>query len=307
MYRKLNIKILAIIFTVLLLVVVLTEMADLRKGGRTFRENLVDVNTDEVTAFEISPKVEGNKVIKLIRENDLWFVELDDERYRADQSLPSSMISELNSLKPESVVATGDERHEQYEVTDSLGTRVRLFSGSNLLADLIIGKFSFSQPQKMTSYVRLGDDDVIYGVDGMLGMSFNRDLDSFRDRTVIKSNSSDWNRLVFSYPADSSFTLEKAGEGWTAGGQPADSASVAKYFNSLQNLTDSRFAESKANISATHKLVIEGNNSMEPIEITGYCPGDGSFIIESSHNKGNVFESSELAEKIFISSSELLK
>ena len=307
MYRKLNIKILAIIFSILMIVVVLTEMADSRKGGRTFREELVDVSPDEVTSLEISPKVEGNKVIKLLKENDSWFVESGDKRYRADPSLPSAMINELNSMKPESVVATGDERRVQYEVTDSLGTRVKLFSGNNLLADLIIGKFSFSQPQKMTSYIRLEGDKVIYGVDGMLGMSFNRNVDSFRDRTVIKSNSSDWSRLVYKYPADSSFTLEKAAEGWTVNGQPADSASVAEYFNAIRNLSDSRFAENKTGMSVTHSLLIEGNNDMEKVEINGYYQEDGVFMVESSQNRGNIFESKELAEKIFISSSSLLE
>jgi hypothetical protein len=307
MYRKLNIKILAIIFSILLVVVILTELADSRRGGRTFREDLVEVNPAEVTSLEISPKVEGNKVIKLVKENDLWFVESDDNRYRADQSLPSSMINELNAMKPESVVATGNERHEQYEVTDSLGTRVKLFSGSKMLADIIIGKFSFSQPRKMTSYVRLEGDNVIYGVNGMLGMSFNRNVDSFRDRTVIKSVSSDWSRLVYKYPADSSFTLERTAEGWTVGGEPADSASVAEYFDSIRNLSDSRFAEKKAVVSATHSLVIEGNNDMEKVEITGYHHEDGTFLIESSQNRGSLFESSELADKIFISSSELFE
>ncbi|MDD4756434.1 MAG: DUF4340 domain-containing protein [Prolixibacteraceae bacterium] len=307
MYRKLNIKILAIIFSILMIVVVLTEMADSRKGGRTFREELVDVSPDEVTSLEISPKVEGNKVIKLLKENDSWFVESGDKRYRADPSLPSAMINELNSMKPESVVATGDERRVQYEVTDSLGTRVKLFSGNNLLADLIIGKFSFSQPQKMTSYIRLEGDKVIYGVDGMLGMSFNRNVDSFRDRTVVKSNSSDWSRLVYKYPADSSFTLEKAAEGWTVNGQPADSASVAEYFSAIRNLSDSRFAENKTGMSVTHSLLIEGNNDMEKVEINGYYQEDGVFMVESSQNRGNIFESKELAEKIFISSSSLLE
>ncbi len=308
MYRKLNIKILAIIFSILLGIVVLTELADSRKGGRTFREDLVDVNPEEVTSIEISPKVEGNKVLKLFKENDLWFVESGDKRYRADQSLPSSMINELNTIKPESVVATGEERREQYEVSDSLGTSVKLFGGSELLADLIIGKFSFSQPRKMTSYIRLEGDDVIYGVNGMLGMSFNRDIDSFRDRTVIQSNISDWSRLVYKYPADSSFTLEKSAEGWAVNGQPADSASVAEYFSSIGNLTDSRFTEMTSAIStATHSLVIEGNNNMEKVEVTGYYQENGTFLIESSQNKGTLFESSELAGKIFISPSEFIE
>lgn len=307
MYRKLNIKILALIFSVLLIVVLLTELADSRKGGRTFREDLVDVDAEKVTLLEIKPKVTGGTVIKMYKENDQWMVESDDKKYKADQSAASSLINELNSIKPESVVATNRDRWEQYEVTDSLGTRLKLFEGNQLLADLIIGKFSFSQPRKMTSYVRVEGDEEVYGVNGMLGMSFNRDIDSFRDKTVVNSNSSDWSRLTFSYNADSSFTLEKAAEGWVINGQAADSVSVADYFNSIRNLNNGSFADILPSIQATHKLLIEGNNNMVPLEITGYWQGDGDFVVESSQNKGNMFNSKELAEKIFVSSSEFLE
>jgi len=192
-------------------------------------------------------------------------------------------------------------------VTDSLGTEVKLFSGSNLLADLIIGKFSFSQPQKMTSYVRLKNEKEVYGIDGMIGMSFNRNMNAFRDRTLISSFSSGWSELTFSYPADSSFVLEKTGDNWIIDGQPADSASVAEYLNSVSNLNDSRFADSDAikNLILTHSLVIAGVDGADPVEIKGYFSDEDNFIVESRQNEGNFFNSKELAEKIFVSKQKL--
>lgn len=306
MYRKLDRKVLAGIFVVLLAVVILIEMADLRKGARTFREDLVEVETDKVTSLKVFPKVTGGEIIKITKQDEMWFVESGDVKYNADGSLVTSMISELNRIRPESVVAADDSRWEQYEVTDSLGTRVKLYNGTELLADLIIGKFSFSQPRKMTSYVRLADEKEVYGVDGMLGMSFNRNINSFRDRTVISSVSSDWKKLTFSYPADSSFVLEHAGNDWLINGQTADSASVAEYFSSVSNLRHGQFAESDPAIAVTHKLVIEGNNEMKPIEINGYYVDEENFIIESSQNRGSFFENGDLADKVFVSHKEFI-
>jgi len=307
MYRKLNRKILAAIFVVLLAIVVLVELADFRKGGRTFREDLVEVETDRVTSMEIFPKVTGGEVIRLTRQDEMWFVESGDKRYNADNSLVVSMINELNRARPESVVATDKSRWEQYEVTDSLGTQVKLYSGTELLAGLVIGKFSFSQPRKMTSYVRMADEDEVYGVDGMLGMSFNRNVNSFRDRTVISSSSADWRKLTFLYPADSSFVLGNTGDGWFIGSQPADSASIAEYFSSVSNLDHGQFAEDEPVINVTHNLVIEGNNEMQPIEINGYYVDEENFIVESSQNKGSFFKSKELADKIFVSQDKFIK
>ena len=307
MYRKLNSKILAAVFVVLLVIVILIELADSRQGGRTFREDIVEVETDQVTSLEILPKVTGGELIRLVKEDEMWFAESAGKKYNSDASLVTSMINELNRITPESVVATNKSRWEQYEVTDSLGTSVKLFNGAELLADLIIGKFSFSQPRKMTSYVRLADEDEVYGVDGMLGMSFNRNLNSFRDRTVLSSSSSDWTRLTFSYPADSSFVLEKTGDGWLAGGQPADSASVAEYFSSVSNLSEGQFAENDPSGSPSHKLVIEGNNEMQPLEITGYYQDEDNFITGSSQNLGSFFNSRDLVEKIFVPGTKFIK
>ena len=203
MYRKINIKILAGVFVILLVAAVMVEMIDMRKGSRTFKQDLVEVNADEVTAIEVDAKSAAAKLVILKKENDEWKVEADGKTFRADQAVAGSMISQLNGMKPKSLAASEKDRWDEFEVTDSLGTRVKLFKGNDLLADVIFGKFSFSQPQTMTSYVRLAGENDVYGVDGMLGMSFNRNANSFRDKTVTDSNFSDWNKLTFSYPADS--------------------------------------------------------------------------------------------------------
>ncbi len=307
MYRKINIKILAVIFIVLLVVTVVTEMVDLRKGNRTFKQELVTVNADEITSLEVYAKSAGGKPVTLKKENDTWNVEADGKAYRADQSAPGSMIAQLNEMKAKSLATSDKDRWKEFEVTDSLGTRVKLYNGSNLAADVIFGKFSYSQPQTMTSYVRLAGEDEVYGVDGMMGMSFNRNVDSFRDKTILKSSSSDWTKLTFSYPADSSFTLEKMNDKWMIGNTVADSASVVKYFRSLNRVTSSKFAQAEPAGQPTHHLEIEGNNNMVPLEITGYYNGADDFILGSTQNEGNYFNDKETAEKIFVSTQKLLR
>jgi hypothetical protein len=307
MYRRINIRQLLVVFAVLLAIVVLAEWIDSRKGNRTFRKELVEVNTEDISSIEIFPKVAGGEKIRLFRENEQWMVESGIQKYIADGTVAGSLLNDLTRATPESVVAAGKERWENFEVTDSLGTRVKLYKGSELMADVIIGKFTFSQQRKMTSYVRLAGEKEVYGVDGMLGMSFNRNLNAFRNRSVIRSTSSDWKRLVFSYPADSSFTLEKTAENWSINSQPADSTAVADYFSDIRNLTDGRFAENEPAITATHQLRIEGDNQMEAIEIKGFYLDENNFILESSQNRGNFFNSPELAEKIFVSPSRFLE
>lgn len=306
MFRKVTINLLAVVFVVLLAVVVLVQVIDSQKGNRTFKSDLVEVVAEDVNILELYPKAAGGKLIKLIKQNEEWKVESEGKTFNADQSIPGRMISELNNMKPKSVAATSKERWEQFEVTDSLGTRVKLFNGPDLLADVIIGKFSFSQPRNMTSYIRLTEDKEVYGVEGMLGMSFNRNLDSFRDRTVIKSNKNDWIKLSFSYPADSSFVLEKKGEKWMIGEMETDSASVVQYFNAIANLNEGSFTSEKPVIAPTHRLTIEGNNMMQKIEITGYFESEEKFVLESNLNPNTFFDNSVTSKKVFVSVMEFL-
>jgi len=287
--------------------VVLVEMMDAKKGNRTFKNDLVEVVADEVSSIELYPKAANGNLIKLFRENDMWKVESEGKKYNADQSTAGRMISELNNMKTKSVVATKKESWEKFEVTDSLGTQVKLLKGTEILADVVIGKFSFSQPRNMTSYIRLSDDKEVYGVDGMLGMSFNRNLNSFRDRTIIKSNKTDWTKLTFSYPADSSFVLEKKGEKWMIGDMETDSAAVVNYFNSITNLSDGSFAEQKPVAAATHKLTIEGNNGMQKVEINGYFSDEDNFVLESNLNPDTYFNNKETANKVFVSVMKLIE
>jgi len=55
-------------------------------------------------------------------------------------------------------------------------------------------------------------------VAGSLSMNVNRNIDSYRSHIVVEGNKTDWSKLEFTYPADSSFFLEKQSEGkWHIG------------------------------------------------------------------------------------------
>jgi hypothetical protein len=306
MFRKINNKLLAIVFIALIALVVMFELIDSKKGNRTFKNNLVNVNVENITTIELYPKAANGNLIKIYRENDSWKVESNGEKYNADGSTAIRLISQLNELNTKSVAATSKERWKQFEVTDSLGTRVKLLNGDKIETDVVIGKFSYSQPRNTTSYVRLNNEKEVYGVEGMLAMSFNRDINAFRDRTIIKSNKNDWTKLTFAYPADSSFVLEKKGEKWMIGDITADSALVAQYFTRIANLSDGSFVKDKPKIAATHWLTIEGNNMMQKIEIAGYYTDNENFVLESNLNPDTWINNKSTAEKAFVPMTSLL-
>lgn len=310
MFRKINQKIILILFVVLLALVIGVFIIDKQKNERTFKDDLVEVNADEVNQILLYPRSERGKEVKLEKENDVWLVINNGKKYPAEESAAASIISELNRATPESVASTSKERWKQYEVTDSLGTKVILKTKADkTLAELYVGKITFSQQRKATSFVRLADDKVVYGVAGYLAMSFNRDADSYRDKTVLKVKKKDVVKLSLTTPEDGTFELTKGDKNWMIGSEPADSAAVDKFLSEIQDLKHSKFSNQnieEGNISV-YKLEIDGNN-MQQIKLTADSFGEEMLLLTSSQNNGNIFEiDDELKNKLFPSKNTFLK
>jgi hypothetical protein len=290
---------------VMLVLFVMVKMLDSRKGERTFPEALVQVDAESVTRIALFPRILRGQSVDLIKDGDRWIVESEGNKYNANPSIPGSMIAELTGMKLLNLAGKEKEQWEFYEVTEPLGTRVQLYADSEKVSDILIGKFTY-QTQRITSYVRLADKKEVYGVEGFLPMTFNREVKAFRDQTVLKSDKNNWSKLSFTYAEEPSFVLARSHDQWMVDNQPADSAAVAEYLSGIATLTHSAFTDRKPEGNPTYSLVIEGNNRMTPIRLEGFMQGEQEAILTTSQNKGSYFNYPEMIEKIFISRDALL-
>lgn len=307
-----------IVLVVLLAVWGIIKIKENKQGDRSFKAHVVEVDTALVSHISITPKGKTESV-ELAKQGNNWMLNLGKKMVQADQGMATDLLSQVMELKPKRVAATTKSKWTEYEVDDSLGTRIKLFSGKKVLADFVLGKFSYSQGQGanpyqqrnviMTSYIRPFNEETVYAVDGYLSMMFNRDKSAFRNSMVVNSKPENWNKLVFSYPADSSFTLEKQNGKWIAGGMVADSASVAQYFSKVQRLNGGSFdeiSEIEDSQQPAYFVRIEGDH-MNPIEVKAYTSSLGEEVFVSSENKGNVFNDSKIKETLFINKKQLLE
>lgn len=318
MFKRLNLKVLLVIFIALLAVFLITKMIENKKGERSFRKDLVTVSIDDVDRLFFIPEPLNGREIDLIKGAQGWSVVADGITYNADGSVIENLINSLISMKPERVAATTKSKWKEYQVDDSTGIRVTLFGDGDELADLFIGKFSY-QPQessnpyqqqqqgKMTSYVRLDDDKEIYAVEGFLKMSFQSDIKNLRLRSLANTKKEDIARVEFTYPGDTSFTLSRMGTQFMIDGIMTDSTVTDKYLTALARLGSMDFVD---NVSfdfsnPVYKLVIE-SNSIPPIEIKAYVADTANkFVITSSINPGSFFSGgkSDLFGKAFVAKS----
>ncbi len=294
-------KTLGIIFVLLLAVTVIVFITNTGKKERTFRKDLVKIDTAKVTEILIYPKSQKGKEIKLSKEKEGWKVLLDNGR---KAPVPANKIkgifTQLLSVKPNRLVARSKDKWSAYEV-DSSATRVVIMEDGNKKLDLVIGRFNFKQPRSMTTFVRLNNDTDVYEVDGFLSMSFNRSVNDFRDNTVIKGDYKKWNRLIFDYPADSSFQMTKVKNRWTAGVEILDSAKTEQYLKKIAHVNNSSFADNvePGNLQKPdYVLTIEGEDG-KTITISAYADSTRT-IISSSQNPGTYFSDKKLFDKIFV-------
>lgn len=301
MFNKNSNKTLWIVFTVLLIAVILIFTSESTKKERSFRKDIVSIDTNAITSFSIFPKSKQGVEVKFLKNNDIWKVSsLNSKSYTVPKFKIDNLFNELSKLKPKRVAARSKSKWAEYQV-DSAATRVVVNESGSEVLNLIIGKFAFQQPRSMSTFVRLMGENDVYEVDGFLDMTFNKDVNSFRDETVVKSDKNDWNRLSFTHTNGESFDLVKTDGKWMINGIVTDSAKTETNLSSLARLSNSGYlndVEDGLLPPQTSKLIIEVDGE-EDIEITAY-QNESKYIIHSSQNIENYFDGNKIGDKIFI-------
>ncbi len=317
MFKKLNLKVLLIIFVVLVAWLVYSEY----KGdkSRSFARILVAVDTARVTQIHIQIPMEDTDIV-LSRTGEFdWQVSADGNNYIADRNVVRSILNQFHEIKPQSIAAASTDKWEEYEVSESTGIKVSLKSGNRNLAEVVFGKFSYAQPPQqadprmqmqqqqqgsMTSFIRKSGEDRVYAVEGFLRMTYQKDVNAYRDKRLVNVRKDDISRLVFNHP-DFQFTVEKTDNRWMLNDQPADSLKTERYLSRLSRLTSSNFIPltTPKTGDATHRLRIEGNN-FSPIELKAFPTSDTliNYVVTSNLNPQAEFNGDkvQLFERTFL-------
>lgn len=327
MLRKMNIKTLAIIFGVLFVIYAI-QLITAPKGSGNMPDFITSFEIEKCNKIVISPKENDKPDIILFKKNNKnWVVteQNTNKEYAADSNTVRSLLREMSQLSPLRMATQNKDRWQQFDVTDSLGVRVSFFEDKDVLADLIIGRFTYTQspmaaqmmqqnpymrqnPGTMSTYVRNTDETEVYAVEGFLASSVGTEIDRYRDRTFFSMSKAliEPVEFSFSFPGDSSFILRKQGEQWNIGSQPADSASVADYINGIRNLRVSSFGNNKPD-NFSHKLTIKGENGVTST-FEAWYDKDSTLIMSSQYPDNLALDRSHyLFDKIFVSKSTFLK
>lgn len=289
--KKYSNKILLIALAALIGIFVLSRVFRSSKLESNLRKDLVLLDTAKVTEVRIQSSATESNELKLVKAGRKWKVVDQGKEANAEDGTVESMLGVAMSICAQRLVTRKKEKWEEFEVGEN-STRVTVFDGTEKLADFRIGKFGFPQGQQQSNgidgiytYVRLTNEDEVYSSEGFIASHFNRSFDQWRDKTFLRIQESEVNRVDFIYP-DSSFVLEKRDSVWFAGDRAAIPAKVTQYFSKISTKNINEFASETIQSSAsTLRLQINGASGV--IASVQAWPKEGDdWFLESSFQEG---------------------
>ncbi len=300
--KRFNNKILIIILAVLAGAFVLTRVFRSPARESNLDSDALAVDTAAIDRILLYPAIENHTEVKLTKDVDGWTVSHDNTTGRANEDRIETLLSRLAALKPERIVTRKEEKWDEYDVSDSAGTEISVFAGSDEVAHFRVGKESMG-----VTFVRKSADEEVYAVTGSAGSAFNVKFDDWRDPYLLRLTKDDITRIEFTYPADSGFVLVRKAQTWMVDDSPADSARTDNYLNKLKvkKLTqfDNEFSASSPS-DVTMKI-----DAGVPLVVKGWRVSPEKWILESDLQPGAYFsdENGVVAKDIFPAKKTLLK
>ena len=292
-----------IVFALLAGLYVFSQFFSGKNRNRSFDPEIFTIDTSAISKIEISSKSDNYEAFSLERSNGLWLAQKGSISTKAENSALQSFMTQLAGIKATRVAAKKKEKWSSFEVgEEEAKAHVKVYEGNKCTADFWLGGFRFNnQNQTAVSFIRKGDAEEVFAVDGFASMSMSQGFSGYRNKSLLEFNPADITNLSFTQNGQTQ-ALSKTGNKWISStGEPLDSTKVANYLKALSNFNASKFADDFSETQATNaqkaSLKLAGNNLLSPIRIDCYqVPGrEPAFVARSSQKSDTWFAGDSLS------------
>ena len=150
------------------------------------------IDVSDVTGIILTKKQDQ---ISFVKKGDHWL--LTDKAYPADRAAVDSMLDTLKTLKLSALVSEQKDL-KRYELDDENRIQVAVMNGQTVLFEFTMGK---TAPTFNHTFVKLAGDTRVYHANGSFRSYFDKTIEEFRDKTVLRVKEKSITR----------FTIEKNG------------------------------------------------------------------------------------------------
>jgi hypothetical protein len=270
--KKINNNILILGLAGLVGIFIISKLFRSPKLEGNIRKELVSIDTADITELRMQSADEQPKLVKLVKEKNSWRVTQDDKSYPADKATVDNLLSTVASLNAERMVSRKQDKWDSYKVGEK-STSVSVYEGGKKATEFRVGKTGFSQDPtaqqfgnqgiEAFTYVRLADEDEVYMVNGFLEATFNRGVNELRDKSFLRFSRDAVTKVTFTYPADSSFVLERRDTLWFVGSRIVNKGTAENYVREISSKSQASFADGFTAIGGpTAKVQIDGAAGM---------------------------------------------
>jgi hypothetical protein len=204
-------------------------------------KNFMSLDTASITEVRIQPPAGTLPAVRIVRHEKTWEVVNEIHHEATNPIAVRNMLAQVADFRVLRFASRKKEKWTEFKV-DEKSTRVSIYHQDKMLADFYIGKLGFTPGAGMGgafTYVRKADENKVYTVEGFLEATFPQSFNDWRDKTLLKTDRNEISKIVFHYPLDSGFAIEKRDSSWYSGtdkidlskAQPLISAFSAKYMN----------------------------------------------------------------------------
>ncbi|MDP8225061.1 MAG: DUF4340 domain-containing protein [Candidatus Lernaella stagnicola] len=224
------------VFAALTLLAVLA--AAIPSGEKVAGLEVTAIDAQAVTKIDIR-RADGE--YSLVKKDGQW--RIDPGNYAVEDQLVERALEVVAMVHGGRTVSSSSANHEKYGVTDD-ALRISVQSAQEPAWTLLVGNLS---ADKTGNYVRESDDNRVYALSARLQDTFDREVNRWRNRTIVKFDKDQATRLVLTKAGATPLSFAKGDAGWTF--DPAPSNLPADYKLDPEKIA--RIARSMANFRAT--------------------------------------------------------
>lgn len=215
------------------------------EAGGELAAALARVSAESVQEVRIAGPTD---TVVLVRDGAAWKV----NGFVADSSSVNRLWAAVSGSRVAEVVAENPANHGRLGVAADSAWAVEFRRVGGEAARLLLGK---SGPIYPSAYARLPHEDRVYLLTGDLRNVVTRPVSDWRDRTIVKVDTSRVHEVVIERDGER-FAVRRVAEGWTVGGQAADSLAVRDLLAELADLQAYGFPPEAASLGDSLRHVV---------------------------------------------------
>jgi hypothetical protein len=125
MSKRFNNKRLLFLLAGLVAVLALTIVIKIPRENATLKNKIVEFDSTEVDKIMLYPRISKGNAIEFTRNAGKWKVQQGTIIAGTQKNVVQNILIEVLGIKPQSLVAMNKTKWEEFEITDSLATRIK--------------------------------------------------------------------------------------------------------------------------------------------------------------------------------------